>query len=143
MMAKTLEQKLVIRSDRSEAADVEEKITELARQAGFRDSAVFAIRLALDEALANAIHHGNREDPAKKVTIQVAIDDEKLVLTVADEGAGFKPCQIPDPTIEENLERPNGRGVMLMRAYMTEVNFNEVGNQVTLIKRRDCDLPTC
>lgn len=140
-MANTLEQTLSISSDRAQAARVEKEITELAGREGFGESAVFAIRLALDEALANAIHHGNRDDPGKKIQIHVTIDDQQLAISIRDEGEGFKPDHIPDPTLEENLERPNGRGVMLMRAYMTDVQFNEKGNQVTMIKRRDCGLP--
>lgn len=133
-------QKLVIASVPAEACQVERAIMAAVASHGFDEHAAFAIRLALDEALANAIHHGNRNDPAKHITVEYEVTDDRACIRVCDEGPGFKPEGVPDPTIDENIERPNGRGVLLMRAYMTEVRFNETGNCVTLIKTRNCPL---
>ncbi len=108
---------------------------------GFRKDAVFAIHLALDEALSNAVRHGNRGDPTKKVTVDYTITDQAFEVTVSDEGGGFRPDSVPDPTEDANLERPSGRGLMLIKAYMTHVEFNKAGNHVRLVKRRDCVLP--
>ena len=132
---------LVIPSSLSEGVKVVETVIEAIQPYGYSDTAQFAIRLALDEALANAIRHGNKSDESKNVTIDFSVDDEEIRISICDEGPGFHPDEIPDPTLDENLERPCGRGVMLMRAYMTEVFFNESGNCVTMVKRRDCQLP--
>ena len=77
----------------------------------------------------------------KTVQVEFTLNDESIMIQVEDQGPGFSPDELPDPTAEENLPRPNGRGVMLMRAYMTEVDFNERGNRVILTKRRDCQRP--
>ena len=102
---------------------------------GYAESDAFAIRLAVVEALNNAVRHGNCCDPAKKVCIYIDVDENRAEITVTDEGAGFDPKTVPDPTVDENLEKPCGRGIMLMHAYMDEVNFNERGNSVRLVKR--------
>jgi len=133
--------KLVIPSSLSEGVDLVEQIVDKASTMGFSEGGCFAIRLSLDEALANAIRHGSGNDPTKNVTIEYSIDDESLQITICDPGPGFVPDSVPDPTLDENLERPCGRGVMLMRAYMTEVTFNDVGNCVTMVKRKDCTKP--
>lgn len=140
-MGEALEETVVIPSKRAAAGKAEREVLCSARKAGFSDESLFAIRLAVDEAIANAIQHGNRGDPSKHVTIRYRVDRDRFEITVADEGHGFHPDQLPDPTTPENIERPHGRGVMLMRAYMTEVSFNERGNEVTMVKRRDCHLP--
>lgn len=78
----------------------------------------FGFHLALDEALANAKGHGNGEDSEKEILVQCSIGGDGVVqVHIADEGNGFDPAAVPDPTLEENLEKPRGRGVMLMRAY--------------------------
>lgn len=131
----------VIPSQMDVAADVQNQIVALIEQADFPKEAVFAIRLALDEAMVNAVKHGNGEDPAKSVHIDVTLEPDRAVLVIRDEGPGFDPDALPDPTALENLSRPSGRGVMLMRAYMTEVGFADNGRQVTLAKDRDCKRP--
>lgn len=132
---------LVIPSILAEGVKVVESVIDAIRPYGYSDTAHFAVRLALDEALANAIRHGNKSDESKTVTIEFTVDDDEIRITICDQGPGFHPDQIPDPTLDENLERPCGRGVMLMRAYMTEVFFNDSGNCVTMVKRKDCLLP--
>jgi serine/threonine-protein kinase RsbW len=133
--------KIVFPSNLARGVDVVEQVLAEIESAGFADMALFAVRLALDEALANAIRHGNNSDESKNVTVSYEIDDEAFEVSICDEGPGFDPDSVPDPTLDENLERPCGRGVMLMRAYMTEVSFNESGNCVHMIKRKDCPLP--
>jgi serine/threonine-protein kinase RsbW len=123
------------------AGQVLQEIVEVIEQHDFQRETVFALRLALDEALVNAVKHGNDNDPEKKVLIELSVDPDAVVIQIEDEGSGFKPDALPDPTAEENLILPHGRGVMLMRAYMTEVDFSERGNRVILTKRRDCKRP--
>ena len=140
-MAEAAKTKLVFPSRLDEVPAVQQAIVDAAQQAGFDEQALFAIRLALDEALTNAVRHGNGSDPAKQVAVEFSADETQLVIQIQDQGPGFAPDELPDPTAEENLCRPHGRGVMLMRAYMTDVQFNPQGNRVTLTKIRDCDLP--
>jgi serine/threonine-protein kinase RsbW len=125
---------LVIASDPAEARAVQEQIEQLllARQA--HDHDVFSIRLALEEALINAIKHGNQMDRSKKVKVSYRLLADRFEIAIADEGPGFDPGDVPDPTAIENLERPCGRGLMLMRHYMSEVQYNDLGNAVVMSK---------
>ena len=137
MAVKTLR----ITSRTSEAAKVHEAVLLEVAARGYSADAQFAIRLALDEALANAICHGNRQNPQKQVLIKCDANEDSVQIMVQDEGCGFIPSKVPNPTKDENLEKPHGRGIMLMRAYMSKVCFNENGTCVTLIKHRDCKRP--
>jgi len=102
----------------------------------FGEDAQFAVKLALEEALTNAVKHGNACDPAKEITIRYAVDEKKAVVIVRDEGCGFIPEDIPDPTRPDRLPLPDGRGIMLMRAYMDEVAFRDHGREVYFVKNR-------
>lgn len=95
---------------------------------------IFAIHLALEEALVNAIRHGNRSRQEKLVLIHTEITPERFLTRITDEGPGFDPEALPDPTADEFLECPSGRGVKLMQNFMTSVTFNAAGNEVTLEK---------
>lgn len=106
------------------------------RAAGYPDKDQFAVRIALDEALANGIKHGNRLDPSKSVSLRYRVTPETVLAEVEDEGPGFDPEDVPDPLAPENLARSSGRGLFLMRYYMTWVRRNERGNRVTLCKYR-------
>jgi serine/threonine-protein kinase RsbW len=97
----------------------------------------FAIKLSLEEALTNAIKHGNQRDPTKHITLRYYVGPDRTVIMVADEGQGFEPDCVPDPTADENLERPCGRGLMLMQSYMSAVKFNPTGNVVWMLKLRE------
>lgn len=127
--------KVSIPTDLQAARAVEREVLERVRSLGYTSEAIFAIKLALEEALINAIKHGNAGDSAKCITIEYAVTRARAVLVVIDEGSGFRPSDVPDPTADENLECPTGRGIMLMRAYMDAVEFNERGNAVRLTKR--------
>jgi serine/threonine-protein kinase RsbW len=135
-MAEPAFTKMIIASDTSEMARVQQAVLDAAQAHGFAEREVFGIRLALEEGLPNAIHHGNQDDPDKQVAVEYRIHDGELTVHIRDEGGGFRPDNLPDPRDEENLTRPHGRGVLLMQAYMNEVSFNEAGNVVTLVKRR-------
>ncbi|CAN5822783.1 hypothetical protein BH23GEM8_BH23GEM8_16040 [soil metagenome] len=94
-------------------------------------------RVGLTEALANAVLYGNRSDPEKCVRVEVSLDDHRISLHVIDQGAGFDPESVPDPTLPEYLERPGGRGLFLLRQLMDEVEYNARGNAVRLVLRRE------
>lgn len=128
---------VVIPSDPAEARRVQDEIEQLVRDTCHcSDKEVFSIRLALEEALVNAIKHGNQMDRGKKVGVSYRVLPERFDVLIIDEGPGFDPGDVPDPTTPENLERPCGRGVMLMRHYMTEVTYSERGNCVRMCMHR-------
>ena len=131
-----LPERMVITSNLQEARRVERKVLEQVQRLGYGETARFGIRLALEEAINNAIKHGNEGDPAKGVEISFSVTEQQVEITVADQGDGFDPDSIADPTTEENLQKPSGRGIMLMRAYVDEVRYSSKGNAVTLIKRK-------
>ena len=129
-------QQKVIPSDLEEARLLEEQLLAEVCAKGFGEADVFAIKLSLEEGLANAIRHGNRNDPTGRITVTWEITDRCATFRIADNGEGFVPHIVPDPTTEENRLRPCGRGLMLMRAYMDEVTFNDRGNEIRLVKRK-------
>jgi serine/threonine-protein kinase RsbW len=90
------------------------------------------ILIALTEAVNNAIIHGNKQDPSKHITLSCETKDNNLLFIVEDEGPGFDFDHLPDPTDPENIEKPNGRGVFLMKNLADEVNFFNNGNRVEL-----------
>jgi serine/threonine-protein kinase RsbW len=128
---------VAILSDPAEARVVQEDIERQLRQNQFSDKEIFCIKLALEEALVNAIKHGNCFDRTKKVHIAYSVHPERFDVMIRDEGTGFNPEDVPDPTAVENLERPCGRGLMLMRHYMNEVAFSPDGNSVAMTRFRN------
>jgi serine/threonine-protein kinase RsbW len=126
-----------IPSDPAEARRVQEQIEKLLKGCAAHDRDVFSIKLALEEALVNAIKHGNQMDRSKKVHISYRLHHDRFEVHITDEGPGFDPADVPDPTAAENLERPCGRGLMLMRHYMTEVAYRDRGNTVWMKKHFD------
>jgi serine/threonine-protein kinase RsbW len=125
---------VVIPSDPGEARRIQEHIEQLLAGSACQDRELFSIKLALEEALVNAIKHGNQYDRNKKVEIAYQVLSDRFVISITDEGGGFDPEDVPDPTAVENLERPCGRGLMLIRHYMGEVKYNARGNSVTMTK---------
>jgi serine/threonine-protein kinase RsbW len=125
---------LVIPSDPAEARRIQTDIEQLLKDHHCGERDVFGVKLALEEALVNAIKHGNQMDRAKKVHVAYRLAPGHFEVHITDEGAGFDPCDVPDPCAPENLERPCGRGLMLMRHYMNEVAFNARGNSVRMSK---------
>lgn len=125
---------LTLPSDTAEARRFQEVIEQNLQQRRVAENEVFSVRLALEEALVNAIKHGNQFDPTKKVFVSYRFLDNRFEIQITDQGSGFDPNDVPDPTAVENLERPCGRGLMLMRHYMTEVEYNAAGNSVFLAK---------
>jgi serine/threonine-protein kinase RsbW len=105
---------------------------------GMDDDARHWVDIAVREAVANAIKHGNSQDPAKQVQVDVALEDDTLVIQVEDEGEGFDPACLEDPLAPENLLKPNGRGIFYMRSFMDEIQYSPRpggGTVVTLRKR--------
>ncbi|MBK7383953.1 MAG: ATP-binding protein [Flavobacteriales bacterium] len=110
----------------------EKLIDEACSRYGVHESLYGNILIALTEAVNNAIHHGNALDPTKTVTLGYEVKDDRIVFMVQDQGAGFDFNHLPDPTDPQNLEKPHGRGVFLMRALADSIEFRDNGSTVAL-----------
>ena len=111
-----------------------DRVCGLLCEAPIQDSARFRLRMAIHEALTNAVEHGNHGDPAKQVTVTCAIEPSEVRITIDDEGNGFDPEAVPDPTEEENLLKEGGRGIFLIHRYADECRFENNGRRLVLIK---------
>ncbi len=111
---------------------VENTIDALTNDAGISQDSYGKILIGTLEAVNNAIVHGNKSDINKFVNVDFLLDAGNLMVTVTDEGKGFKPSEIPDPTLPENIEALAGRGVFLMSKLADDIQFNNIGNSVTM-----------
>ena len=125
---------IIIPSTPQGRQEAEVEIMMRVGELGFSEEARFSIKLATEEAVTNALKHGNHFDKNKRVVIRYYCDQKNFTLSVKDEGEGFDPDKVPDPTAPENLRLPYGRGIMLMSAYMDRIEFSPKGNEVTMVK---------
>ena len=108
-----------------------------AEQVGFKEEAVKDLRVALDEALANAVIHGNSNMSERRIKVRCFLHDHQaLEIRIRDQGPGFDMTYVPDPTVPENLLRPHGRGLFLISHHMDRVAFNRRGNEIRMWKKR-------
>lgn len=112
--------------------DVEKLVDELATSITFNEDVYANILVGVTEAVNNAIIHGNKQDVSKKVLLTYEATDRFITFTVMDEGDGFNHYAVPDPTVPENLENEEGRGIFLMNNLADEVIYNDKGNEVSL-----------
>ncbi|HSZ55501.1 MAG TPA: ATP-binding protein [Tepidisphaeraceae bacterium] len=124
----------VISPERDNRREVQNRILEAVKANGFEGQNFFAINLALEEALTNAIKHGNRLDPKKKVKVSAKVSPRRFEIRIEDQGAGFNRKSVPDPTVAENIEKCSGRGILLIEAYMTEVSWDRGGRRLKMVK---------
>lgn len=134
--AQSLPECVVIPSAACEAQRLRDQITVRLRERGYAERDIIDIHQALEEALVNAIKHGNQSDDQKHLRISFCVDDDCFQICIEDEGAGFNPEAVPDPRSTECLETPCGRGLLMMRYYMSEVSYLEPGNAVMMVKKR-------
>lgn len=127
--------RLSIPSDFVAGREAQEKVLHEVSQNGYHGQSLFAIKLALEEALINAIKHGNKLDPAKQVRIEAKISPRQAEIAIEDQGAGFDRCGVPDPTLEENLHKCSGRGILLIEAYMDRVEYSKGGRRLRMVKK--------
>ena len=120
-------------STHDEIERIEHVLMQKLADAGYDQSAVFAIRLAFQEAMNNARIHGNAMNPDRRITLDLDVKPSRVEIEVEDEGAGFDPTAVPDPTLEENIEIPSGRGLALIRAFMSQVDVIPPGNRLRMI----------
>jgi serine/threonine-protein kinase RsbW len=131
---KTQNYHLEIKSDPNNLIIVEEFFNQIAVEINLPEKRFPELMVALTEAITNAIIHANKKDPSKMVYIDFIVEDKMLTIKVKDEGNGFDPSIIPDPTQPENLFRDSGRGVYLMKVYCDEVyhNITPTGTETVL-----------
>jgi serine/threonine-protein kinase RsbW len=116
--------------------EAERKASQLAAESGLDEDTVQRVEMAVREAAVNAVYHGNSYDPGKKMTFGLERTRESIIITIADEGKGLEETDIPDPLAPENLLKPHGRGIFLIRSFMDEVRIRKLqpGTEITLIK---------
>jgi serine/threonine-protein kinase RsbW len=123
-----------LRTIEDKVAFLDALLNELMSDSPAAERDIFAVHMAMEEAVSNALRHGNQGDPKRGVRVCYFLDDTFFLTKVEDEGAGFSPLATPAPTLPENIERESGRGLMLMRHFMTCVRLNKAGNRVTMYK---------
>jgi len=123
-----------VNPEQNETKLLRDQLVEKFTQAGYDEAAVFALRLSFEEAINNAVKYGS-QSPGSQVTVDYHVTPDEVYLRITDDGSGFDPAAIPDPTSDEHIATPTGRGLFLIRAYMSEVVFNEKGNSIVLIYR--------
>lgn len=101
---------------------------------GYRDEMIRRMKVVVAELFANALEHGNRNDPGKKVDIAYVVDGRQVKIACIDEGDGFDVDSVPDPTLSENITKDRGRGIHIMKNFADEISQNEIGNRVTIVK---------
>ena len=125
---------ITIASNPGARTEAERVVVEELEARGFNEESCFSIKLAMEEAVVNAMKHGNNFDETKNVMVRYGFNGDTFWLVVRDEGPGFDYQTVPDPTDEQHVDLPYGRGIMLMHAYMDEVHFNKKGNEVTMVR---------
>ena len=118
---------------------VQTVLTHLSGLAGFDEEATHYMSVAVRESVVNAIKHGNRSEEARRVTIAFTLEPGSLEVSVHDEGRGFDPDTVPNPTASENLLKVDGRGIFFMRSFMDDVSYafpTGGGTVVTMVKRK-------
>ncbi len=137
MTAETTELSLPSRIDT--VATAAAAVADFVNRSGISEEAAFGIDLAVREAVTNAVLHGNRQDENKTVDVTLKSSPDAVEISVHDQGDGFNPEDVPDPTAAENILKTSGRGIFLMRTYMDEVDWSirpGGGTTVRMVKRR-------
>ncbi len=124
--------KVEVHNNRGEIEGVESRLLAAMTARQYPEASVFAVRLALEEAIVNAFRHGHKDRPGEPVRIEFDVGADKVTLAIEDRGPGFDPASVPDPTTDDRLELPTGRGLLLMRAYMARVEYVGRGNRVEM-----------
>lgn len=117
-----------------EVSPLGERLVAWMEAEGYPPRDCAGMRLALEEAVVNALQHGHHFDPTKQVRVSLRVSASEALAEVEDEGPGFDPASVPDPTAPENLDKPSGRGLLLMQHFTTWLRFHGRGNLVTLCR---------
>ena len=114
--------------------EVSSRLMGKLKASGVGEDVIFDIHVGFEEALRNAMVHGNKNDPGKTVKVETEIQQDSVIISIEDQGEGFDPEKLPDPTTQENLLREGGRGVYLIRHLMDEVIYEKEGRRVVMRK---------
>lgn len=128
---------IVVESKATAVVDVCNEILAKLEANKFDKDDIFAVHLTFEEAFLNAVKHGNKNDPTKKVKIDYSVTPEKVEITITDEGDGFEPDAVDDPRFGKGLYEPGGRGLLLMNSYMDTVKYNDKGNSVYMVRFKE------
>jgi serine/threonine-protein kinase RsbW len=129
---------LTVPSRLEEMANVHTLVEEAIREYNLSEDLAHWIELTISESMINAIQHGNKCDPEKKATLKISSDGNKIEITVEDQGRGFQLDDVADPTNVENLLKPSGRGILIIRSFMDEVDLSRReggGSRLRMVKR--------
>lgn len=129
--------KFLIPSDYAKGREVQSRILDEVSKFKYNSDSIFAIKLSLEEAMVNAIKHGNKLDESKHVYIEALVGPSQTEIQIEDEGPGFDRSSVPDPTAPENLEKCSGRGILLIESYMSDVHWSNNGKRMHMLKRND------
>jgi serine/threonine-protein kinase RsbW len=133
----SISRSVVVSSTPSAVVDVFAQMQPALQANGYSEEDIFAIHLSLEEAFVNAVKHGNKMEPSKAVKVDYAIEADKIEICMTDEGEGFDPEVIPDPRYGDNLYKPAGRGMLLMRSFMDVLEYSKKGNSLRMIRYRE------
>ena len=125
---------IIISNDSHLLKETSKKLISNLKERQIDEEIIFDIHVGFEEALRNAMIHGNKSNPGKKVKVYTEISDEKVTISVEDEGKGFDPNKLPDPTVGENLLKESGRGVYLIKHLMDESRYENDGRKVIMVK---------
>lgn len=137
MINENQHKELTLNSRFNEIERIESFVNGLKKWLDFNKDLEDKIMLVLSEAITNAIVHGNKKDPSKTVSVEARKSDNRLKLSVKDQGEGFDPSEIPDPLDRDNLLKEGGRGVFLIKHYADDISFSEGGTKLTIYFRLD------
>ena len=129
----------VIPSELSEVRRIQDDIEQSLQSNRFGDTDIFHIKLSVEEALVNAIKHGNKFTPGKSVRVSYTVDPKEFKIRIEDQGTGFNPDEVPDPRDDDHIDRPCGRGVFIIRNFMSHVAYTKNGTIVEMTKLRTPD----
>ncbi|MEM9412417.1 MAG: ATP-binding protein [Planctomycetota bacterium] len=118
------------------AADVIRILVEQLEKFQWSEKDSFAVHMATEEAILNAVKHGNEFDETKQVDVELRLTGDSFFARISDQGSGFDPSEVPDPCDDCNLEKTSGRGVSLIKNFVDQVKFNESGNTIEFSKKR-------
>lgn len=127
---------MTIESTTCAAEKVSRRILSDLKKGDFPREDIFAVHLSLEEALSNALRHGNRMDVSKHIDVNYTVAEDRVEINVRDEGNGFNPDQVPDPRCGDNVYKIGGRGLFLIKAYMDSVEFSNNGKCLRMVRLR-------
>ncbi len=126
--------RIIIENDSHLLKESSKELINALRAKGVDEEIIFDVHVGFEEALRNAMVHGNKSEPGKKVVVDTQVSADSVVISVEDEGKGFDPNKLPDPTLDENLLKESGRGVYLIKHLMDEVAYENGGRKVVMKK---------